>query len=125
MEDRGYATPCHIWLGGTYSDGYGRTWKDGRSRGAHCVAWEESHGPIPDGLHVLHRCDQPPCIREDHLFLGTNTDNVEDRNAKGRQARKLTEEQVAEIRTATDTVTEIARRYEISPRHTRRLRATS
>lgn len=129
IEDRGYETPCHIWEGKPNNQGYGQTWKNGYRRGAHCVAWEEAHGPIPDGLHVLHRCDQPPCIREDHLFLGTHADNMTDKVAKGRQARgerigtKLTDEQVAEIRAATGTQREIAERYGVSRGHVSNLRA--
>jgi hypothetical protein len=46
--------------------------------------WEETRGPIPDGLHVLHRCDIPACVNIDHLFLGTHSDNMQDIVAKGR-----------------------------------------
>jgi len=48
------------------------------------VAWEDVNGPISDGLWVLHRCDNPPCCRPDHLFLGTPADNTADMIAKGR-----------------------------------------
>jgi hypothetical protein len=46
--------------------------------------WEIATGPIPDGLYVLHRCDNPPCFNPDHLFLGTPMDNMRDKMAKGR-----------------------------------------
>lgn len=74
---------------------------------AHRVAWDLTYGPIPDGMLVLHRCDNPSCVRPDHLFLGTQTDNMLDRKAKGRGNHrrgsrhgraKLTEAQVLEIR---------------------------
>lgn len=65
---------------------------------AHRFSWELHHGPIPAGLHVLHRCDNPPCVRPDHLFLGTNDDNVADSVNKGRAGRKLTADQVLAIR---------------------------
>ena len=52
--------------------------------GAHRWAWMLVHGSIPDGLHVLHRCDNPPCFRPSHLFLGTDADNARDMASKGR-----------------------------------------
>ena len=52
--------------------------------GAHRYAWIVAHGPIAAGMQVLHKCDNPPCDRVDHLFLGTPQDNVDDRRAKGR-----------------------------------------
>lgn len=51
---------------------------------AHRVAWELTNGPIPAGLFVCHHCDNPPCVRLDHLFLGTHKDNAADAQAKGR-----------------------------------------
>ena len=72
----------------------------------HRVAYELEYGPIPVGMHVLHRCDNPPCVRPVHLWLGTDMDNVRDAMAKGRKndkgARnpnaKLNENQVRDIR---------------------------
>jgi len=52
----------------------------------HRVAYIITYGAIPSGLWVLHRCDNRPCVRPDHLFLGTNLDNIADRVAKGRSA---------------------------------------
>jgi predicted DNA-binding protein (UPF0251 family) len=51
---------------------------------AHRVAWELAYGPIPEGMCVLHRCDRTTCVRPEHLFLGTQQDNIADMNAKGR-----------------------------------------
>lgn len=67
--------------------GYGKLRANGRDMRAHRYAWELTQGPIPHGLLVCHHCDNPSCVRPDHLFLGTNADNAADRNAKGRTAR--------------------------------------
>jgi hypothetical protein len=61
--------------------------RGGRTDGAHRVAWEGAHGPIPAGLHVLHRCDNPRCINVEHLWLGDAADNARDRERKGRGRR--------------------------------------
>lgn len=75
---------CWEWPG-AQGNGYGMIlMPDGRLRGAHRVAWELANGPIPDGLFVLHHCDNRACVRPDHLFLGTQGDNVRDMYAKGR-----------------------------------------
>ena len=66
--------------------GYG-TVRDPRTKKAHRLAWIETYGNIPKGLHVLHKCDNRMCIKPEHLFLGTNADNVRDRVAKGRSYR--------------------------------------
>jgi hypothetical protein len=75
---------CVMYLGGWNCDGYGIFWLDGKQVQAHRVAWTLQHGPIPDGLHVLHKCDNRYCVNIDHLFLGTAQDNVNDMIAKGR-----------------------------------------
>lgn len=77
---------------------------------AHRLAWIIKHGDIPGDLYVLHRCDNPPCVNVDHLFLGTQQDNNRDkllkgRHAKGEQCRRshLTEDMVRAIRAARDS----------------------
>lgn len=77
---------CHEWPGHIDQDGYGSAKIDGRRQRVHRVAWERRKGPVPQGLYVLHRCDNPPCANEEHLFLGTAKDNYEDARAKGRHA---------------------------------------
>lgn len=78
---------CWIWQGGRQDEGYGRVSVNGQFCYAHRVAWALCHGPVPEGLHVLHHCDQPACVRPSHLFVGTNLDNIADKLAKGRQYR--------------------------------------
>ena len=75
---------CHVWTNGRNSKGYGTMKVNGKSVSAHRLAWEFANGTIPDGLCVLHKCDNPPCCNPDHLFLGTRKDNNDDRDAKGR-----------------------------------------
>jgi len=90
---------CWEWL--AYKDGYsgyGQFGIHGRKWQAHRVAWILTYGPIPEGLHCCHHCDNPGCVNPYHLFLGTNRDNHLDAVRKGRLATKLTEEDVHEIR---------------------------
>lgn len=80
---------CWLHQGSKNSRGYGRVGSDDHGHGmrlAHRVAWEVTYGPIPAGLSVLHRCDNPACCRPDHLFLGTQSDNMRDMVTKGRHA---------------------------------------
>lgn len=96
---------CWRWLGARERHGLTYGYR-GRPRvWAHRYSWELHNGPIPSGLFVLHRCDNPPCVNPEHLFLGTLADNNRDRDQKGRQARgerggraKLTVEAVRAVR---------------------------
>jgi hypothetical protein len=78
---------CWIWTGSRDRKGYGQIRINGRTQKAHRAAWTLTHGEILNSLHCLHRCDRPECVRPDHLFLGTNAENVADKVAKGRQSR--------------------------------------
>jgi HNH endonuclease len=78
---------CWVWTGARWSRGYGQLRGDGRRLLAHRVAWQLVNGPIPDGLQVCHRCDNPPCVRPDHLFLGSASINALDRDNKGRNGQ--------------------------------------
>lgn len=68
--------------------GYGRVFFDGRRQLAHRVSWQIAHGPIAPGLVVCHQCDNPRCVRPEHLFLGTLKDNAQDAKRKGRLVHK-------------------------------------
>lgn len=79
-------TGCHLWMGCACRLGYGRLGDvpKGTPTLAHRKAYEQFVGPIPEGMKVCHRCDCPSCCNPDHLFLGTQKDNLRDMFAKGR-----------------------------------------
>lgn len=77
---------CWTWTGTRKEGGYGQFHYGGKTTKAHRVAWILTSGAIPDGMCVLHHCDNPPCVRPEHLFLGTLSDNMQDCAAKGRCA---------------------------------------
>lgn len=100
---------CWLWksirTGNVCYDKYGKFEANHVIYDAHRYSWRMHYGEIPDGMCVLHECDVRPCVRPDHLFLGTKRDNNLDCKAKGRNARgekngcaKLTEEQVTWVR---------------------------
>lgn len=89
---------CWEWLASKKNTGYGEFWVHGRIWYAHRVVWTLTYGPIPEGLHVCHHCDNPSCVNPYHLFLGTHRDNLIDAAKKGQMAKKLTEEDVLDIR---------------------------
>lgn len=81
---RGAFDECWEWSGHRDKNGYGQLTVGDRVWAAHRLAWSLARGPIPSGLCVLHRCDNPPCCNVEHLFLGTHQDNMDDMAAKGR-----------------------------------------
>lgn len=114
---------CWIWTAGKASFGYGSFWDGSRHVRSHRFAFERENGPIAEGLCVLHRCDQPACVRPDHLFLGTRDDNMADMVNKGRQAsgertgaclypeRRALGERLPQARLTDDLVRSIRDRY--------------
>lgn len=126
---------CWVWTGATARNGYGVFRIDGRNVGAHRFSFHLATGITPGELDVLHACDNPPCVQPDHLFLGTQRDNMADMHAKGRgfipppnprcgeanNYAKLTWVQVLEIRSLYAlgglTYNRIGARYGIAGEH--------
>lgn len=118
IDSRSMATNggCRLWQGELNHKGYGRIKVRGRTESVHRVVFA-SKGKIPDGLHVLHRCDRRNCVNYEHLFLGTNQDNMTDKCLKNRSGIKLTIDKVKEIRGMASTgfsQAEIARRFGVN-----------
>jgi len=113
---------CWQWTGSVRTTGYGQFgWPDGSPRQAHRVAWELTYGEIPDDLFVCHHCDNKLCVNPDHLFLGTQLDNMRDMRSKGRAAvlerhpmARLTWVQIDRIRQDHRTQSVIAADYGVS-----------
>ena len=102
---------CLEWTGCKDHLGRGQIRVDGVTKRCHRVAWELKHGPIPKGMCICHNCDNPPCCNVNHLFIGTQLDNIADMENKDRRinvtgekvgSAKLTLAQVMEIRRRRD-----------------------
>jgi len=100
---------CWLWIAGHFSRGYGAFQIHGKAHCAHRISWIIANGPIPDGMVIMHSCDNPPCVNPDHLVLGTQLDNIKDRDNKNRwrgsgrrgqdmPTAKLSDAEVIEIR---------------------------
>lgn len=116
---------CWLWTGCLCGNGYGaiRADRERYNLRTHRVSYEIAYGPIPDGLHVLHKCDNPRCVNPDHLFLGTHQENMADKRRKGRDAAnkgvangraKITDEHVRLIRAASGRQVDIGKQYGVS-----------
>lgn len=120
-------TSCHLWTKNVDGGGYGKLHVGDREEKAHRFIWTYLNGPIPNNLHVLHKCDTPACCNPDHLFLGTPKDNSDDKVRKGRasgggkagvfnNANKLTEDQVIAIRADKRNSVKTSRDFGVSAR---------
>ena len=120
---------CWLWTGRVFRSGYGMAWFSGRHQLAHRVSYQLQNGPIPagnqrdDATCVLHRCDNPTCVNPSHLWLGSQSENVADRDSKGRQKTphgehhklsKLTADQVIRIRSDSRLLRLVASDYGVS-----------
>jgi hypothetical protein len=114
LAQSGEGDECVEWPHARSSTGYGNLWTGERYRSAHKAAWEAIHGPVPPGQVVRHLCNNRPCIRIDHLAIGTHADNYADMRHSGnelvgeaRSDSKLTEAQVRAIRAGRESGTTI------------------
>lgn len=109
---------CWLWTGGVASHGYGMFWIDGKVDTAPRQSYRLFCDDITEGLHIMHKCDVRLCVNPEHLSLGTNADNVQDKVRKGRAAKKLTPEQVLDIRSrfGTESIKSIARAFGVNKR---------
>lgn len=115
---------CWLWLGYVGPNGYSHAMYGGKHMSGHRAAYLEFNGPIPDGMHVLHKCDVRTCLNPSHLVVGTHTDNMRDCARKGRLKMQkgersanfiLTADDVTDIRKSSLSNATLARRYGVRP----------
>lgn len=108
---------CWIFQGCRDKWGYAQYGVQHKRHQAHRYAYTLAIGSIPEGMQVLHKCDVPACVNPDHLFLGSNAINMRDKALKGRAGKRLTLDQVREIKIALAAgriAAEIARQYGVT-----------
>ena len=114
---------CWSWTGNKNSDGYGRFWFRDRLDNAHRVSYEIHIGPIPNGMHIMHSCDNRECTNPKHLSVGTHQDNIRDRTLKKREVpcngikngrAKLNIRQVVTIKLSDESCAYLGRKYGVS-----------
>lgn len=111
---------CWLWTGQLDAYGYGAIAINGKTKNkAHRLSWQLANGPIQPGLCVLHRCDVRACVRPEHLFLGSQSENMSDMEAKGRRRKPLltpaqSESLVAEYAVGGTSYSVLAKKYGVS-----------
>jgi hypothetical protein len=104
---------CWAWTAGVFGDGYGRFTVAGKYHQAHRIAWAIAYGEDPGDDLVLHHCDRVNCVNPNHLYLGDQTDNMRDVNARGGwDAFSLFGEENPNAKLTVDEVQEIRTRYD-------------
>jgi len=123
FTDRRGDNECWIWNGVVNWLGYGRLLVEYKSTQAHRISWAIHHGEIPDGLHVLHTCNNRQCVNPAHLFLGTQSENtaqayhdgnLHSMKGEAHPRAKLTNEKVIQIRNSSDTAAQLAQQYGVN-----------
>lgn len=122
---------CWLWLGPLSGSGYGRMTINKKGVQAHRVAWEINNGKIPDGLFACHTCDVRCCVNPAHLFLGTQSDNLQDMVNKKRDnprrgerhgKARFSETQIAAIRADMRSLAQIASEYGVDKQYIHRIK---
>ncbi|HZW82068.1 MAG TPA: HNH endonuclease signature motif containing protein [Candidatus Deferrimicrobium sp.] len=116
---------CHICTSHKtrHAQGYSMVYRNGKPISLHRVLYAEKYGPIPEGMVIRHKCDNPFCINVDHLEIGTQRDNMHDAISRGRinhprreghPRAKLTESNVQYILSSSESDTILAKRFGVS-----------
>lgn len=121
---------CWNWTAGLKGAGYGTFMIEKTGFSAHRVSYELAYGPVPEGMSVLHKCDNKRCVRPCHLFLGTQRENMQDMAKKKRStigerhpSCRITEATVREIRASPLGSKKLSALYTLTPRYIRQIRA--
>ena len=125
------ADGCWLWKGSKNEYGYGVfLLPGGKPVRAHRYSYEFFKGPIPDGLIIMHTCDNPPCVNPSHLQLGTRADNNADAAIKRRHNYgtahwngRISDQDIKDIRSATETQAALARKYGVCQSHISRIKS--
>jgi hypothetical protein len=121
---------CWLWIGSLTNNGYGRMTFGAKTEFlSHRLSYEQKYGEIPNGMLALHHCDVKCCVNPDHIFIGTQQDNMTDKVMKNRQAKgahhgmaRLTEEQAKEVKFSDQKTSDLAKKFNCSAVMIRQIR---